>query len=67
MPPPPPVTPPCSSAVSGNTRPTGDGHAALTPFDLFPTADGACAVAAPTERHWPTLCELIGRPDMRPR
>jgi crotonobetainyl-CoA:carnitine CoA-transferase CaiB-like acyl-CoA transferase len=47
--------------VSG---PTGNGHPALAPFDIFPTADGACAIAAPTERHWPLLCELIGRPEL---
>lgn len=46
------------------SRPTGNGHPALTPFDIFPTADGACAIAAPTERHWPALCEAIGRPEL---
>jgi crotonobetainyl-CoA:carnitine CoA-transferase CaiB-like acyl-CoA transferase len=47
--------------VSG---PTGNGHPALAPFDLFPTADGSCAIAAPTEKHWALLCEVIGRPDL---
>ncbi|HEX5365858.1 MAG TPA: CoA transferase [Acidimicrobiales bacterium] len=46
------------------SRPTGNGHPVLVPFDLFPTADGACAVAAPTERHWPALCAAIGRLDL---
>jgi len=45
-------------------RPNGNGHPSLTPFDVFPTADGACAVAAPTEKHWALLCEVIGRPDL---
>ena len=44
--------------------PNGNGHPLLTPFDVFPTADGACAVAAPTEKHWTQLCEAIGRPDL---
>lgn len=44
--------------------PTGNGHPALAPFDLFPTADGGCAIAAPTERHWPILCGVIGRDDL---
>jgi len=44
--------------------PTGNGHPALAPFDLFPTADGGCAIAAPTDRHWPILCGLIGRDDL---
>ena len=46
------------------SRPTGNGHPALAPFDLFPTADGSCAIAAPTEKHWAILCEVIGRPDL---
>jgi crotonobetainyl-CoA:carnitine CoA-transferase CaiB-like acyl-CoA transferase len=46
------------------SRPTGNGHPALVPFDLFPTADGSCAIAAPTEKHWAILCEVIGRPDL---
>ena len=46
------------------TVPTGNGHPLLSPFDIFPTADGACAIAAPTDSHWPVLCALIGRPDL---
>jgi crotonobetainyl-CoA:carnitine CoA-transferase CaiB-like acyl-CoA transferase len=46
------------------TVPTGNGHPQLCPFDLFPTADGACAVAAPTDRHWPLLARQIGRPEL---
>jgi crotonobetainyl-CoA:carnitine CoA-transferase CaiB-like acyl-CoA transferase len=46
------------------SHPTGNGHPALSPFDLFPTAEGACAVAAPTDKHWALLCEAIGRPDL---
>ena len=42
------------------TTPTGNGHPALVPFDVFPTADGACAVAAPTENHWAVLCGILG-------
>ena len=45
-------------------HPVGNGHPALTPFDLFPTADGSCAVAAPTDKHWARLCDIIGRPDL---
>ncbi|HZA00184.1 MAG TPA: CoA transferase [Acidimicrobiales bacterium] len=46
------------------SRPTGNGHPALAPFDIFPTADGSCAIAAPTEKHWAVLCDIIGRPDL---
>ncbi len=46
------------------TAPTGNGHPALSPFDVFPTTDGGCAIAAPTEKHWVILCEAIGRGDL---
>src|SRR5204862_6084240 len=46
------------------SRPTGNGHPALVPFDMFPTADGVCAIAAPTEKHWALLCDVVGRLDL---
>lgn len=46
------------------TGPTGNGHPALSPFDLFDTADGGCAIAAPTEKHWVILCDVMGRVDL---
>src|SRR5262249_50339156 len=42
--------------------PRGTGHPALCPFDVFPTRDGAAAIAAPTEQHWRLLCEAMGEP-----
>src|SRR5438309_205401 len=44
--------------------PTGNSHPVLTPFDIYPTADGACAIAAPTTNHWEILCRLMGREDL---
>ena len=44
--------------------PRGNGHAGLCPFDVFPTADGAIAIAAPTPKHWALLCAMIGRVDL---
>jgi crotonobetainyl-CoA:carnitine CoA-transferase CaiB-like acyl-CoA transferase len=44
--------------------PVGNRHPQLVPFDVFPTADGACAIAAPTAHHWERLCRLIGREDL---
>ena len=44
--------------------PKGTGHAALCPFDVFPAADGAVAIAAPTPNHWAVLCGLIDRTDL---
>jgi crotonobetainyl-CoA:carnitine CoA-transferase CaiB-like acyl-CoA transferase len=46
------------------TAPTGNSHPQLTPFDIYPTADGACAIAAPTPNHWERLCRLMQREDL---
>jgi crotonobetainyl-CoA:carnitine CoA-transferase CaiB-like acyl-CoA transferase len=45
-------------------HPQGNSHPLLCPFDIFPTADGWVAIAAPTDSHWRTIAELIGRPEM---
>ena len=45
-------------------HPQGNSHPLLCPFDIFPTADGWMAIAAPSDRHWEIIAELIGRPDM---
>ncbi len=44
-------------------EPAGNFHPIHLPFGIYPTADGACALAAPTT-HWPILCEIMGRPDL---
>jgi crotonobetainyl-CoA:carnitine CoA-transferase CaiB-like acyl-CoA transferase len=41
-------------------RPQGNGHPLLCPFDIFPTADGWVAVAAPHDGQWRVLAETIG-------
>jgi crotonobetainyl-CoA:carnitine CoA-transferase CaiB-like acyl-CoA transferase len=46
------------------TGPTGNSHPQLTPFDIYPTADGACAIAAPTANHWDRLCRIMRREDL---
>ena len=46
------------------TAPTGNSHPQLAPFDIYPTADGACAIAAPTPNHWERLCRLMDRDDL---
>ena len=45
-------------------EPIGNCHPQLSPFDIYPTSDGACAVAAPTDKHWSILCSAIGREDL---
>jgi crotonobetainyl-CoA:carnitine CoA-transferase CaiB-like acyl-CoA transferase len=46
------------------TVPTGNSHPQLTPFDIYQTADGWCAIAAPTPNHWDRLCRLMEREDL---
>lgn len=46
------------------TRPTGNSHPQLSPFDVYPTADGHCAIAAPTQNHWALLCAAMERVDL---
>lgn len=45
-------------------RPEGNGHPLLCPFDIFPTADGWVAVAAPNDWQWRALAEEIGGPSL---
>ena len=45
-------------------EPGGNGTPVLCPFDIFPTRDGAVAIAAPGENHWKILCDAIGRPGL---
>jgi crotonobetainyl-CoA:carnitine CoA-transferase CaiB-like acyl-CoA transferase len=44
-------------------EPHGTMHPIHIPFGIFPTADGAVALAAPTN-HWPVLCEVMERSDL---
>jgi crotonobetainyl-CoA:carnitine CoA-transferase CaiB-like acyl-CoA transferase len=46
------------------SRPAGNGHPQLVPFDVYRTKDGLCAIAAPTDNHWQRLCTALGRPDL---
>jgi crotonobetainyl-CoA:carnitine CoA-transferase CaiB-like acyl-CoA transferase len=46
------------------TRPSGNNHATLVPYGIFPTRDGAIAIAAQTDHHWQILCGIIGRPEL---
>ncbi|MFV0315929.1 MAG: CaiB/BaiF CoA transferase family protein [Microthrixaceae bacterium] len=44
--------------------PTGNGHPLIAPFDIFPTADGNCAIGTPTDAEFALLCEHMGRTDL---
>ncbi len=45
-------------------RPSGNNHQTLVPYGIFPTQDGAVAIAAQTDHHWQVLCGIIGRPEL---
>jgi crotonobetainyl-CoA:carnitine CoA-transferase CaiB-like acyl-CoA transferase len=45
-------------------RPNGNNHQTLVPYGIFPTQDGAVAIAAQTDHHWQLLCGIIGRPEL---
>jgi len=47
-----------------NPGPLGNAHPFLCPFDVFDARDGRIAIAAPTDKHWRRLCEIIGRPEL---
>ncbi|MET0780457.1 MAG: CoA transferase [Microbacterium sp.] len=44
--------------------PRGTEHPSLCPFEIYRTADGSCAIAAPGPGHWRELCTVIGREDL---
>jgi crotonobetainyl-CoA:carnitine CoA-transferase CaiB-like acyl-CoA transferase len=52
------------SYMGRDTPPSGNSSETVAPFDIFPTKDGAMAIAAPTNAAWATLCEAIGRPEL---
>ncbi len=45
-------------------EPSGNRSAEAVPFDIYDTADGHCAIAAPVDGHWHALCRIMGRPDL---
>jgi crotonobetainyl-CoA:carnitine CoA-transferase CaiB-like acyl-CoA transferase len=56
----------CESAVARYSytgeveRPAGNGHPMIPAFDVFPTADGHCAIAAPSDASFRIMCEALG-------
>ncbi|MGH1490098.1 MAG: CaiB/BaiF CoA transferase family protein [Acidimicrobiales bacterium] len=45
-------------------RPMGTGVDGISPYNIYPTADGHCVIATPTQHHWVKLCELMDRADL---
>ena len=48
----------------GDTPPSGNSNDFAVPFDVFDTADGAVAIASPTDNHWRALAPIIGKPEL---
>lgn len=44
--------------------PTGNGHPIIAPFDVYPTRNGYCGIAAGQEQLFHTLCDRMGRPEL---
>ncbi len=44
--------------------PVGASNPQLCPFDAFHTKDGWVTIAAPGERHWGYLCDVMGQPEL---
>lgn len=50
----------------GTAPPTGNSHGggALTPYNVYPTADGYVAIIVISEQQWRNLTEAMGRPEL---
>ncbi|PKM89876.1 MAG: carnitine dehydratase [Firmicutes bacterium HGW-Firmicutes-12] len=46
------------------TKPAGNRHASITPFEMYPSSDGYLIVCAGNEKQWGILCEIIGLPEL---
>ena len=46
------------------TEPAGNSLEGVSPFDIFPTSDGHCAIAAPTNNYWERLASAIDKPEL---
>lgn len=51
-------------ATGADPQRLGDETASFAPANSFPCVDGRVYLAAPRDRHWRLLAELIGRPDL---
>lgn len=41
------------------------GGLAIAPYNTYPTSDGWIAIFCASEGHWPLLCQVMGREDLR--
>jgi crotonobetainyl-CoA:carnitine CoA-transferase CaiB-like acyl-CoA transferase len=52
------------SITGASPVPQGNTHPLLCPYGVVRTATGFVTVAAPSDRHWQLLAEIIGRPEL---
>lgn len=45
--------------------PEGRNHPMFAPFGLFPAKDGVVSIGCVAQHQWATLCDLMGRADLR--
>ncbi|WP_308588853.1 CoA transferase [uncultured Oscillibacter sp.] len=45
--------------------PIGNRHASITPFEMFPTADGNLIICAGNTKNWLSLCDAVGLPELK--
>lgn len=44
--------------------PIGNRHASITPFEMFPTADGNIIICAGNTKNWADMCNAMGIPEL---
>ena len=44
--------------------PIGNRHASITPFEMFPTADGNVIICAGNTKNWTDMCNAMGIPEL---
>ena len=56
-----------SNYLVGGAEPRrlGNAHPNIAPYEAFPARDRWFALAAANQRQWATLCDVIGRPDLK--
>jgi CoA:oxalate CoA-transferase len=47
-----------------NPEPLGTRHPSITPFQSFPTRDGAVVIAVGNANQWKQLCHVLGMPEL---
>jgi len=44
--------------------PIGSGHQSIVPYQAYPTKDRWITIACFTEKFWPILCSVLGKPEL---